>query len=192
VTPDTDVRTVPEADLAAFHRLHDEYVDRDASLATVRAWHDEHPDLLVGAYRDGELVGHAIGRPWEGDVVQLAAIAVVPELRAEGVGTALLEAFHDRARAAGFDRVTLGSAGGYVDEFYHDNGYEATQVLVMFADDAAPEDPVDLAVTWEPADDGGRKCYVDVDGFEPDTLAAARAAFPDGEAMYVMERALGP
>lgn len=185
-----DVRPVSESDLEAFRRLHNRYVDRDASPATVRDWYRAHPDLLVGAYRDGGLVGHCLGRPWDEATVEVAGVSVVPDRRREGVGTALLAALEERAAASGLDRVTLASAGGYVDEFYLRNGYAPESVLVRLDPDDLPERDPGYDVVEETTDGDVVKLYVDADGHDPAFLEAVRDAYGDPEAIYVMSKRL--
>ncbi|PSQ19088.1 hypothetical protein BRD00_02245 [Halobacteriales archaeon QS_8_69_26] len=140
----TEYRPVDEADLDEFRRLHNRYVDRDESPGTVRGWYEDHPELLVGAYRDGDLVGHCLGQPGDDGVVELAGIAVENDHQRRGIGTGLLAEFEARAATLGFSRVTLGSAGGYVDRFYRENGYDPESILVRLPPEDVPENYRDL------------------------------------------------
>lgn len=187
-----DIRTVRESELADFRRLHNRYTESDDSLATVREWYGANPDLLVGAYRDGELVGICLGLPMDGETVVLRGIAVEGPYRRQGIGTRLLAAFEDRAAALDFRRVSLGSAGGYVDEFYRQNGYSAESILVRL-------DPADLSedyrtvgydVAEAETEDGTTKLYVDVDEFDHAVLEDVRDSFDDDEAIYIVEKDL--
>lgn len=184
-----EIRPVENSDLPPFRRLHNRYVDRDESLDTVREWHDEHPNLLVGAYVDGELVGHALGRPHDDEAVELAGLSVAESYRRQGVGSELLDAFEKHAADAGFDRVTLGSAGGYVDEFYVENSYEPESVLVRLDADE-PRSETALEVIDERVEGDTRKLYVDPGEGDATHLDAVRGAFDDPEAIYVFAKAL--
>ena len=179
-----EIRTVERSDLPAVRRLHNRYVDRDESLEAVREWHDEHSDLLVGAYDDGELVGHALGRPHAANEVELAGLSVVESHRRQGIGSALLDAFEERAAGAGFERVTLGSAGGYVDDFYAENGYEPESVLVRFDVDG-PQPETGFEVMDERVEGDTRKLSVDPGSGDAAHLDAVREAFGDPEAIYI-------
>lgn len=182
-----EIRTISESDLPAFRRLHNRYVDRDESLETVRGWYDDHPDLLVGTYDGDELVGHALGRPHAEDEVELAGLSVAESHRRQGVGSALLDAFEERAASLGFERASIGSAGGYVDAFYAENGYEPESVLVRLdADAAVPETAHE--VVEERVENGTRKLYVDPGQGGPERLDAVREAFDDPEAIYIVAK----
>lgn len=190
-----DVQRVPDSDFEAVYRMLCGRVgqrDRD----DVRAWFRDEPDLFRGAYDDGALVGFAAGRTWTAagrdwrpDSVELVGIAVDDDYTRNGVGSRLLEAFESAAAAAGFDRVTLGSAGGYVDEFYLANGYEPESVLVRLHPEDVPGDVHDLGfeILRERTDDGVRKFYVAPGGYDPERVDAVREAFGDPQAIYVME-----
>lgn len=87
-----DVRPVPEADVEAVHRMRTERVG-DVSLGTIRKWYREAPELFVGAYDGGDLVGFCLGREREEGEVEVDGIAVGRSHLRRGIGTALLSAF---------------------------------------------------------------------------------------------------
>jgi len=187
-----EVQMVRESDLPEFRCLHNAYVDRDASLETVRDWYQEHPELLIGAYDDGELAGHCLGLPRAEGEVELAGIAVEQSHQRQGIGSALLSAFEEQARSLQFQRISLGSAGGYVDEFYIENGYTPHSVLVRLDPDDVPQNYRDMEykIADERMDGCTKKLYVEVDGFDPAFVEEIRAAFDDSEAVYIMEKDL--
>lgn len=188
----TRIRSVPESDLDDFRYLHDRYVDREESIETVRDWYRERSELFVGAYRNGDLVGHCLGLPRSAASVELCGIGVAPPHRRRGIGTELLTAFEDRVASLEFERVTLGSAGGYVDEFYVRNGYSPESVLVRLDPDDSPDASraSEYEIVSSTIDDGVKKLYVAVDRFDPAFLAEVRDAFDDPEAIYVMDKRL--
>lgn len=133
-----------------------------------------------------------MGRPRTGDTVELDGIAVEHPYRRHGIGTELLATFEARAASLGYERVTLGSAGGYVDEFYRRRGYTPQRILVR------PElgEGVDefrergYAITEKSTDEDTKKIYLDVDGFDPELLDGVRETFEDPHAVYIVERRL--
>ena len=94
-----EVATVEATALDRFRELHNRYVDRDESIATVRKWHEDHPRLLVGAFDGDELVGHALGLAPDGDggAVELAGLSVVESHRRRGIGSRLVAAIEHPA-----------------------------------------------------------------------------------------------
>ncbi|MFB6270026.1 MAG: GNAT family N-acetyltransferase [Halobacterium sp.] len=187
-----DVRRVPEADFAAVYDLLCERVgDRDRE--TVRSWFDATPELFQGAYDDGDgLVGFALGRERSETSAELAGIGVERAYTRRGIGSRLLAAFEDAAADAGYGRVSLGSAGGYVDEFYLANGYEPESILVRKSRDESLDEyrEADFAVLRERVHAGVRKLYVAPGGYDPERVDAVRDAFDDPDALYVMEKYL--
>ncbi len=83
----------------------------------------------LGAYENDELVGAAIYYTQAG-VGHLSELLVSAEQRGSGIGSALLDEFEQRARAAGCHKLTLKT---YWDEkavaFYRQHGYAVEAIL---------------------------------------------------------------
>ena len=186
-----EIRSVDERDLEEFRRLRNRLTASDNSAEAVREWYDEDPELLLGAYADGELVGFALGVPGH-DGIHLKGIGVRESHRREGIGSALLDRSEAAARERDADRISLGSAGGYVDEFYVANGYQPESVLLRFESGSMPSRyrSLDYDIARERVEDGLKKCYLGVDSYDPAFLSEVREAFDDPEAIYIMEKPL--
>lgn len=185
-----DIRSVHKSDLDDFLDLHNTYVNRDESIEALRDRYQKHPDLFLGAYDNGELVGHCLGRPRSDRAVELEGIAVERSFQQRGIGTELLARFEDRVADLGFQRISLGSAGGYVDKFYIERGYSPVSVLVRYEDSAVSERYRDRGyeIREERMVEGTRKLYIEADEFDPGHLGAVREEFDDQEAIYIMEK----
>ncbi len=66
----------------------------------------EHFDRLVIASVDGQFAGYCLWMPEDGRAL-LCTIGVSEQYRCRGLGAALLKAYTDEARQAGFSRLTL-------------------------------------------------------------------------------------
>lgn len=183
------VRRVPDGDFDAVHSLHNRFTDQSVPHETVRSWYDETPGLFVAAY-DDDLVGICTGHRRGDDRAELAGLGVLPERRREGIGTRLVEQFEANAAAAGFEHVSLGSAGGYVDNFYAGLGYEPESVLVRLDGDVPVPQPAEFDVCRERIEDGTRKLYLEADVVDHEYLDAVREAFGDDEAIYIVRKSL--
>lgn len=135
--------------------LADETIDR-----VVEEWYDventreavrrEAVGYFVAEVGD-EIVGYVSGgRSDDPDVATLAAIYVDPDDWGRGIGTALLERFHDFCRRRGYDRVRLRvlAANDRARSFYRHHGYElveegATELFGERAVEAAYVRPLD-------------------------------------------------
>ena len=188
------VYQIPKSDVEAVHQMRTDRIG-EISLETVQEWYDENAELFVAAYDGGDIVGICIGRDGPHEGVELNAIGVAESHMRRGIGSAMLDALEERAASLGYDRIGLGSAGGYVDEFYLANGYEPANVLVRLDSEDVPADYRELGyeILDERIDDGIRKLYVGVDGHDSAFVEGVRETFDDPEAIYIMEkRNLGP
>lgn len=187
------IETATAGDLDVARRLHNRFTAQSISEDTFREWFDAVPDLFLLAREEGsaEVVGVATGKQHSPAVAELAGLGVDPDRRREGIGSRLLERFEGRAAASGFERVSVGSAGGYVDEFYASHGYEPEWILVR----RPVEDPAPAVGTDDVAEEqvvaGTRKYYVEADGLDQSFLASVREDFGDEEAIYIMRKSLG-
>jgi GNAT superfamily N-acetyltransferase len=91
-----------------------------------------YPDLCFVAIEDeGGIVGLCFGVQKAEDEAVLRGIAVRPDSRRMGLGTALLRRFERAAQGRGATRVSLGSADvTYVEQFYLENDYHPCGFLV--------------------------------------------------------------
>ena len=72
----------------------------------------------------GAIVGHVFFSPVEAPfrALALGPVAVAPERQRGGIGSALIDAGHDRARALGFEAVFVLGEPGYYRRFDYDPG----------------------------------------------------------------------
>ena len=104
-------RTNWEALWQAYLRFYESSQAREATDVLWQRLHDpQEPMHLLGAYRDGRLVGivHFLYHRscWTvGDYCYLQDLFVAEEARGLGAGRALIEAVYDAAREAGASRV---------------------------------------------------------------------------------------
>lgn len=143
--------TLAQADRGAFFALAAEYLpdsDPQRMERFARAW----PGAFLALVDGSDVLGVAFGWPRRvvdpaDDAFQLSGIAVRWEHWRRGLGRRLLAAFEAAAAGYGAARVSVGSAGGFVEEFYLACGYAprqykvwmdgAPRVAATFADEAA-------------------------------------------------------
>lgn len=114
----------------AFYSIMCEYLP-GSDTDTVKALEAMWPKAFVCCVKDGQVIGVAYGwqRP-DGISFCLDGIAIVAQFWHMGYGTALLSEFERAVRGYGAMRVSLGSAGGYVEDFYISCGYEPTEYKI--------------------------------------------------------------
>lgn len=93
--------------------------------------------IALVAWDAGKCVGITIGtwrRHHTGQLLYLEEVAVLPCAQGAGVGTALLGAIVEAAKAAGCDKVWLVSQrSGRVSEFYRRNGFVSSDKLDIYS-----------------------------------------------------------
>lgn len=186
------IRAISESEITLAHRLHNRFTGQGRSLDTIESWYEATPELFVGAYDGDEPVGICTGRTVSGETAELAGLGVDSSVRREGVGSRLVETFEENAARLGFERITVASAGGYVDQFYADCGYAPEEILVRVSPGELPAEYRNLGfdVVNEATEGETKKLYIDVEELDPEYLAEVRDAFGDDEAIYIMENAL--
>lgn len=105
---------------------------KEFGTESMNAGIDDPERLVLAAVRDGRIVGHLTGRLAEPApirpvrVATLASMYVRPEARDGGVGSQLVAAFKEWARAKSADRiaVTAYASNESAIRFYRRNGFE--------------------------------------------------------------------
>ena len=97
------------------------------------------PELSLIAEVDGKIVGHIMFTKLKiGNQVQLALapLSVLPDYQKQGIGTALIQEGHTRARALGYEySVVLGS-----EKYYPRTGYLPAKNYGIFAPFNVPDE----------------------------------------------------
>ena len=97
------------------------------------------PELSLVAEIDGKIVGHIMFTKLKiGNQVQLALapLSVLPDYQKQGIGTALIQEGHTRARALGYEySVVLGS-----EKYYPRTGYLPAKDYGIFAPFDVPDE----------------------------------------------------
>lgn len=133
--PPAPVRTATIADvcrvLALWRHSRSIVATTPDTEEALRALLERDPDALIVAEVDGEVVGSLIAAwdGWRGDMYRLA---VAPEHRRRGIGSALVKAGEARLRALGARRVTalVGESDARAAAFWSANGYPRDDATV--------------------------------------------------------------
>lgn len=125
---------------------------------------EHYPRAFVALASGGELAGVAFGWPRELDApgdssFTLDGIAVREPYQRKGYGRLLLRAFESAADEYGYPAVSVGSAGGYVEKFYLDNGYIPREYKIC------TECGIKVACTFSNMEDYRTYRRPDVEGF---------------------------
>lgn len=152
---------VPSA--LAFERS---YVGTDTTLEAFQARYERTPELFIGYYEDGSLVGEASGEyPGPDGGVTMTAIGTKNGREHEGIASRVVETFEANASRYA-DRVTVASAVN-VEGFYRACGYEPSKILLQVRERDLPSDYQDRVevVDERPLDGDWRAVYAGFDRY---------------------------
>lgn len=110
-----------------FYQLVSDYLP-DSDLEKVKKRAGEYPKAYPVLMCGGTVIGVAFGWPRNLDAAKeegftLDGIAVEEAYQKRRYGARLLSAFERAAAEYGYNYISVGSAGGYVEKFYMENGY---------------------------------------------------------------------
>lgn len=119
---------------STFYQMVEEYLP-DSDPAQLHEYAALFPNTFLVLLENTEVIGVAFG--WhrklkfpEDDSFVLNGIAMREEHQRKGYGKLLLQAFEQAVKEYGAPSVSLGSAGGYVEQFYLACGYTPTEYKV--------------------------------------------------------------
>ncbi len=130
-------RRITKGDIARFDEIRHEYLFGDDGL--IMAMYEKYPEVYGGYFIDDTMVGVCYGWPRSeqvdnDDSFTLDGIALIEPYNKCGRGSRLLKFFVDAANSIGYDCVSVGSAGGYVERYYLKNGFRPIEFKVMVED----------------------------------------------------------
>lgn len=133
-------RRITKDDIARFDAIRHEYLFGDDGF--IMAMYEKYPEAYGGYFIDGMMAGVCYGWPRSeqvdnDDSFTLDGIALIEPYNKCGRGSRLLEFFVDAANSLGYPRVSVGSAGGYVERYYLKNGFLPIEFKVLIPDEPA-------------------------------------------------------
>ena len=156
------IRPARTGDVVAIRRLVDTYADdrRLLSKATVALYEDVQEFLVADL--DGAVVAcGALHVMWE-DLAEIRTVAVEPDHRRAGLGSSILEALVERARAIGVSRLFCLT---FETEFFARHGFREI--------DGTPVDPDVFEQLLRSYDEGVAE-FLDLERVKPNTLGNHR------------------
>ena len=124
--------------------------------------------------------------------MHLQGIAVRETVYGQGYGSRMLGFFEQQVKHAGYEAVSLGSAGGYVDRFYLKNGYEPIEFVFWVSGDfdLSPLLQAKYRIQDEPMEDGTRRLSVKIGSLDNGLRDRLLADFPVEQVTAIMCKAL--
>lgn len=131
-------RNISEVEYPAFQKILEDYLP-DSPIDFVANMYVKYPKAYSGYFIDNQLVGICFGWPrceqvFNDDSFMINGIVVATPFHAAGRGKKLITHFEDNVKELGFDRISVGSAEGYVEKFYMQNGYKPIEYKVLIND----------------------------------------------------------
>lgn len=169
-TEHIEIRSLREDELqGAYAPIARDYLDEE-SLETWCSERRANPELTVGCFLPGRLIGLCYGSPDLPDGVILDGIAMLDGYAGRGFGSRLLQYFDGQVERAGYTVCSLGSAGGYVEHFYIKNGYRPSKFAFWVSGDfdLPPALKSKYGITDQVKKDGSRRLSVEIDHLDND------------------------
>lgn len=130
-----ECKIIRDEDYGAFEAIMNDYLPGN-SAEKVLGMYRKYRDAFVGYYKEDNLIGICYGWPRSEEVAEdssfsIVGIAIVHPNHAQGRGAKLLSYFEQKVKEMGFTKVSVGSADGYVEKFYMQNGYIPKEYKVL-------------------------------------------------------------
>jgi N-acetylglutamate synthase-like GNAT family acetyltransferase len=161
-----------------------------------RRMYGRYPDLFVGRYASGQLIGVCCGwpalHPREQEVlVRLEVIAVLPPFRAQGHGRLLLDEWERRVAVRGSSTIDVGSAA---DGFFLRCGYTPVEYCLKIpADRWDPARASELAISHRVLEDRDVVLYTRIEGgYRQETKEALARMTGARSAITILRKHVGP
>lgn len=125
-----DIRIVSNETEKQFYEIIEEYLP-GSDVEFVSEQRKKNPTGCLVAIDNNEVIGVVFG--WESrnnHAFVINGIAVRYDYWRQGIGTKLLHHIEKSAETMGFAYISVGSAGGYVEDFYLKNGYHPVEYKI--------------------------------------------------------------
>ena len=153
---------------------------------------ESHPNLAVGCTNEkGEIVGVCFGFPRDEETVLLQGIAIHSDYSGSGLGSKLIKLFEDAVIRAGYHKITLGSAEGYVEHFYLKNGYRPVEYMIEVEGDDEIGPPEGFEVKGSRKEGNKTIFYIsNNNGYQPEQKDLLKKHFGVSKVIFLFEKEL--
>jgi GNAT superfamily N-acetyltransferase len=155
---------------------------------------ERHPELVVCCRESATVIGVCFGAPSarDGDEAELRGIAVAAARAGRGIGSALLERFEAAVGRAGYARIGVGSAPGYVERFYLRHGYELGEFMVRMPPGVEAPETAGLTILRRRAIDGCVGFNVAAASYTPEAANELKRRLGAADVICIFYKALTP
>jgi predicted N-acetyltransferase YhbS len=155
---------------------------------------ERHPELVVCCRESSAVVGVCFGAPSVkgGGEAELRGIAVAAARGGRGIGPVLLERFEAAVGRAGYARIGVGSAPGYVERFYLCHGYELGEFMVRMPPGVEAPETAELTILRRRAVDGYVAFNLAAAGYTPEATSELKRRLGAAEVICIFYKALAP
>ncbi len=177
------------AELKRAWSLSKRYAGNQQSFSEYKAEFKKYPELFIGCFNGGKLIGEASGSPFGKSHVGLYSILVEEGYQKEGLGLKLIRFFEKKA-VKYKSRVTVAS-GKKTDGFYLKAKYRPFEILFQVRNQNLPDNYSELAVISHERNVGKDKfLYIKVKKYIPLLRDSLEKKFHAHGANFIFERVL--
>lgn len=169
--------------------LSKKYAGNQQSFSEYKSKFKKYPDLFIGCFKDGKIIGEASGSPFDITHIGLHSILVEERYQKEGLGLKLIRLFEKKA-VKYKSRITVAS-GKKSDGFYLKAKYRPTEILLQVKKQELPDNYPELAdISHERSIGKDNFLYIKIKKYTPRLRDSLEKKFRAHDANIIFERVL--
>jgi len=187
-----EIKNIPKKDLLKAFKYYKEYTE-GGPFSYFKKQYKKHPNLFVGCYHDKKLIGICIGfemKRVSKDAIILISIAVDKNYQRSGLGTKMIKFFKQKVKETGKKKISVASAGGYVEKFYQKTAFKPKFILLRVYRKDLPSNYKNFGyeIASEKVYGKIKKIYIKVKKYSPKLREKLKKKFKAYEVNYIFEK----
>lgn len=128
------IKEICNDDLIEFNNIVQEYLPGTTKDELYKMYRNEN-SIFAGYYIEDKLIGVCFGDIWDDVYFSLIGIAIIHPYNKQSRGSKLLQYFENIVKNKNYEKISVGSASGYVEHFYLKNDYVLSSLKILTDND---------------------------------------------------------
>ncbi|MDR0475160.1 MAG: GNAT family N-acetyltransferase [Treponema sp.] len=125
-----NIKEIFDNDLIEFNNIVQEYLPGTTKDELYEIYHKKN-SVFVGYYLEEKLIGVCFGDIRDNMYFSLIGIAIIHPYNKQGRGSKLIQYFEKIVKTKKYNKISVGSADGYVEHFYIKNNYKLSSLKIL-------------------------------------------------------------